>query len=1107
MRRILMALCALALLCQMVALPIMAAPDTSADANDTLATGPVDESELIEYNDYVAAHPGESAKDPIVLNGADGVDTTPAEETDAPEADAPAEDVPEEDAPEADAPAEDVPEEDVPEEDVPEADAEEEITDEAPEADAEEEITEDAPEADAEEENAEVATAEETAEEQPAEDGATDNSPIKTNKEKLDPVTKEEVEVVRDGETVKVTVAYLNNSGAQITWPVTVDKAGWYKVSFEYSGRAGQGSSADMELGLQINGSYPYKEAQRFLLPRTWIDSGPIRESNGNQFAPEQEENYDLHVVALRDVNGFVTEDLCIYLEAGMQEITLQNFGEPVMLYAIHLDPPTALLSYDEQVKAWKDAGIANYDGKELEIEAEKATSKTDRTVIGLSDNSNPAVQPADPFHQKVNYIGGSNWSMPDEEITWTINAPAEGLYKVGFHYRQNYLVNATSFRSMKINGEHQYAEMAAIGFEYKNNWKFMESFANGDPILVYLKKGENTLSLAVTLGDMSSFSAEMEKLSADLAEMYRDIVAIISETPDKNTDYDLFIRVPDLEERMEELRERIADMIASRREGGKDLDDNAAMLQKMDVVLERMLKKQYEAQNYKSNFYDCYASLTAQLQDMKNMALDLDVIVFASPETEEFERNSASFWKKLWFACKRFVASFMLDYNTSSGEGGDTDLTIWVNWSRDQTLVLNSLINSRFAEQYPDINVTVRMTNASLLQGIMSGNGPDCSLSDSRTTPVNLAMRGALVDLSEFEDYDSLFYAQGEQYDIYNPDNTKCFAYGADEPYKYNGGVYGLPSTQQFYMMFYRTDIMEEYGLEVPKTWDDFLEVASVLMLNNMQVGLPYVALTDIWQTNGGVASLNIFPTLLQQQGLSIYNEDQTGTSFNDPETMRVFEEWTDFYTKYNLPKEYSFFNRFRVGMVPLAIQTYGQYSALSAAAPEIKGKWAMAEIPGYPVLDENGNYTYDENGELIINNSQAGFGSACMILKDSENHEAAWELLKWWMSTDTQYRYALDIESILGVAGRYTSANVNATLKLDWGKGANEIIAGQWHKVQEVAEIPGGYYVSRAIDQAFWNVLTMNENPKDMMKKWGEIADVEITTKIEQYKKEGES
>lgn len=1078
MRRIAMALCALALFCQMLALPLMAAPaDSSAD--DMSSGAASDSTGLKGYKEYQAAMPGDLATESITIDAISGENTTLAVPEEAPEADAPV--------------TEGASDEDESVEDIVPLDLEDES--------AEDNVVED-----------EVVEGDEIVEDEPVEDDVVEDEVVE------DEVTEDETtgadvpetdaSPVIDESAVTVTeegdALVFQTMGAQVTWMVTVPQSGWYRVGFTYAGVQREGSSADMELGLMINGAYPYKEAQRFVLPRTWVDSGPIRESNGNQFAPEQEENFDYNeCAAMRDVNGFVTDDLCIYLEAGEQELTLLSFGEPVQLKTIHLDPPTTLLSYEEQVAAWEEAGIENYSGKELIVEAEQAVSKSDRTVIGLSDNSNPAVQPADAFHQKVNYIGGANWSMPDEEIVWTVTAPKAGLYKVGFHYRQNYLVNAYSYRSMKINGEYQYAEMATIGFEYKNTWKFMESFANGEPILVYLNEGENEISLAVTLGDMSEFSAQMEQLSSDLAEMYRDIVAIISETPDKNTDYDLFIRVPDLEERMEELRDRIAAMIASRREGGKDLDDNAAMLQKMDVVLERMLKKQYEAQNYKSNFYDCYSSLTAQLQDMKNMALDLDVIVLASPD-KDFERDEAGFFQKLWFAIQRFIASFMLDYNTSSGTGGDIDLTLWVNWSRDQTLVLNSLINSRFAEQYPNINVTVRMTNASLLQGIMSGNGPDCSLSDSRTTPVNLAMRGALVDLSEFDDYDSLFYEQGEEYDIYGEKSqTKYFAYGADEPYKYNGGVYGLPSTQQFYMMFYRTDIFEQYGLEVPKTWDEFIDVASILMLNNMQVGLPYVALTDIWQTNGGVASLNIFPTLLQQQGLSIYNEDQTGTSFSDPDTMRVFEEWTDFYTKYNLPKEYSFFNRFRVGLVPLAIQTYGQYSALSAAAPEIKGKWAMAEIPGYVVVDEEGNPVLDDNGQIQINNTQAGFGSACMILKDSENKEAAWELLKWWMSTDTQYRYALDIESILGVAGRYTSANVNATLRLDWGKGAEDIIAGQWQKVLELAEIPGGYYVSRAIDQAFWNVLSMGENPKDMMRKWGEVADVEITTKIEQYNK----
>lgn len=877
------------------------------------------------------------------------------------------------------------------------------------------------------------------------------------------------------------------------SWQVEIPVSGWYEVYFNYMAR--EGSSADMEVGLAVDGAFPYAEAERFVLGRKWVDilndeGEPIREdTKGNQFAAEQKEVYEKLTYPMRDVNGFVNENLCLYLEAGSHELTMVGYGVPFVLYSIDLKEPGELLSMEDQLAAWKDAGVKDYTGEEFVIEAEKAAYKSDRALIGLSDNSNPGLVPSDAFLQKVNYIGGGNWSMTDETITWKVDAPEAGIYKIGFHFRQHYLVNASSYRCLKVNGVSQYKEQTSVAFEYKNSWQFGDVFG-GNEVLVYLDKGPNEVSLTVTLGDMNAYSAKMESVVLRLGIMYREIIAIIGETPDKGRDYDLFSRIPDLQERMEELHAEMSAMIEERRSDDKNIDDSAALLKKMNVVLEKMLKKTWEAQNYKGNYYDCYSGLSAHLQEMKNMSLDIDALVFTQPG-KACVRTEAGFGAKTKFGIERFIASFMLDYNTAEGVG-DKDaqnLTLWVNWSRDQVLVLNSLINSSFTPE-TGINVTVRMTNASLLQGIMSGNGPDCSLSDSRTQPVNMAMRGALVDLSKFEDYDEV---------------ASWFVKGADEPYRYRDGVYGLPSTQQFYMMFYRTDIFEQYDLEVPRTWDEYLNAASILMLHNMQVGLPYAALTDIWQTNGGVASLNIFPTLLMQNGLSLYNEDQTGTSFNDADTIRVFEQWTDYYTKYNLPKEYSFFNRFRIGLVPLAIQSYAQYSTIAAAAPEIKGNWEMAEIPGMPVLDENGEPVIGDDGRVVVDNRQAGFGNACMILKLAEDRgkdEAAWQLLKWWMREDTQYKYALDIESILGVAGRYTSANVNATMSLDWGKEASDTLLNQWNKVEEIAEIPGGYYVARAVDQAFWNVLSMNENPKDMMKKWGEVADVEITTKIEQYK-----
>ena len=39
---------------------------------------------------------------------------------------------------------------------------------------------------------------------------------------------------------------------------------------------------------------------------------------------------------------------------------------------------------------------------------------------------------------------------------------------------------------------------------------------------------------------------------------------------------------------------------------------------------------------------------------------------------------------------------------------------------------------------------------------------------------------------------------------------------------YEFNGGVYGIPLTQNFPMLFYRKDVLSELEIEIPKTWED---------------------------------------------------------------------------------------------------------------------------------------------------------------------------------------------------------------------------------------------------------------------------------------------
>jgi len=275
---------------------------------------------------------------------------------------------------------------------------------------------------------------------------------------------------------------------------------------------------------------------------------------------------------------------------------------------------------------------------------------------------------------------------------------------------------------------------------------------------------------------------------------------------------------------------------------------------------------------------------------------------------------------------------SFTRDYAlTGTAESGE-QLRLWVNWGRDQATALNALIQDSFTPK-TGISVQVELVNTSLVNGILSGNYPDMALMMTRSEPVNLGMRGALDD-SKFPDYE---------------DVLERFQAGADVPYWYNGHLYALPDTQNFYILFYRKDVLDSLGLEVPSTWDEFLQTATIIQRNNMEVYVPYTQITTTTTVNSGIGSLNLFPTMMGQRGLSLYNEEQTATALNTPQAQQTFEDWTSFYLEYEYLKEADFYNRFRVGTMPLGIAAYSYTLRCTMRLRRSRdvGRWLM-----YPVL-----------------------------------------------------------------------------------------------------------------------------------------------------------
>ena len=862
-----------------------------------------------------------------------------------------------------------------------------------------------------------------------------------------------------------------------LTYSFTVEEAGFYEIQMSYLPIAGRG--LPLALSFMIDGEYPYEVLNSVNFERTWIDSKPegVSDGNGNIYSSEQVEKFIFIDRKATDRTGQYADALKVALDKGVHTITVTALSGEFYLAGITLTAPQKVLDYKDYIAQYDKGDY--YEGNEIKIEGESAIYKSTASLNPLIDNSDPSVNPTKPFKELINYIGSTGWQTPGETLIWEIDVPKDGLYKIGFRYRQNVVINGNSYRSLMIDGVAPFAEAKDVAYRYGGNWQFNELTYNtgkkdkkGMPIeetaYVYLTEGSHQLSLTVTLGEMGEISQAVNDITYEVGDLYLKMKMITGEKIDANRSYEFFEQIEGFNEtlkrnidRINATCERVVEIT------GEKSNTYIATMKNMARVMQKMLNDQYMAQKYVNEYYTQYCSLAALVSDLAEMPLDLDQIILAAPE-KEYEQKLAGFWDKFVYGCERLVTSFMDDYRyTTKSEDGRKVLTLWVTWGRDQTQILTSLVKDSFETEHPDVKVNVQIVGASLIQAILLGEGPDLLLGQPRTEPVNYGMRNALVDLSDFEDYEEVI---------------KRFQPSATVPYTLGNAVYGLPDTQSFNIMFYRTDIFESMGLEVPKTWEEYRNTTALLQRQNLQAGFGAPQSADIGVIDG-------FATFLKQSGAQLYNDDLTATAISEGVAIERFVYWTEFFTNLGYEQSFDFYNRFRSGTMPLGITGYGQYVLFSQAAPEITGKWGIAKAPG----------TMQEDG--TINYTQADSGTACVIPRIAKDKDLAWEFLKWWTSDNIQYRYSTMVEAILGEVGRVNTANIEALKRLPWQSNDLDILLDAWSHVDALEQVPGGYYVARSIYQAFWNTVNLKENPKDMIVRWGKIADQEIERKREEY------
>lgn len=864
------------------------------------------------------------------------------------------------------------------------------------------------------------------------------------------------------------------NQEGSVSWTVNIPETGVYNIKMIYE--ALESNTNDVEFSLLIDGESPYATASRITLSKRWINESEIKQdSRQNDIRPGQISTPCWQETPLEDIDGLFNEPLEFYMEAGEHTITFESEKAEFAVKSFTFYQYEAPAAYT----APSDSDLTQAQGQKITLEGETAAYKSSRTLYPTSDKSSYLTSSANgssPTKTRYNTIGSGSWSQSTQTVTWEFNVDKAGYYKIGIRGRQDQMRGMYSNRRLYVNGEVPCLEANQIKFYYDTDWSITTPKSeNGDDLYFYLQAGTNTISLEAVPGEIGEIMGNLDELVYNINSYYRQIRQITGPDPDEYNNYmiDTAIPsiVPDFKEYAQTLRDKKAEIEKLSGSGGTE----AETLEKMAIVLDKCIKKPDLIPEMMSQIKDNITSVSSFVNQYREQPLEVDMIEVATSD-QDFTSCDKSFFGSLGFGFKGFIGSFFEDYNALSDED-ESAMECWVMLGRDNAEALQQLISSEY-NPTAKTKINLKLVQGGIVEATFAGKGPDLALFMGGDFPIQLAARGVLTDLTTFSDFDEV--------------KTR-FADDATVLYQYNGGTYGLPCDQTFPMLFYRSDILSEYGIDPAtdlNTWDGLLNCLPTLQRNYLEVGL----ILPVMTSTGGTTQVsaitepgNTFAMLLLQQGLNYYNDEQTKTTFDTQEAVNAFDTWTKFYTTYSFQQTYDAFTRFRTGDMPVVIQNYTFYNQLSVAAPEIKGCWGFQPVPG----------TVQEDG--TINHAANSNGSGAIIFTKAADQEGAWDFIKWFTSTDAQVKYGNNIESILGTMGRYATANEEALQQLSWTTSEVNLLLDQLNSQVEIPIIPASYGVTRNVMNAFRAVVNDYDNARDTLFWYNKDINDEITRKLE--------
>ena len=813
-----------------------------------------------------------------------------------------------------------------------------------------------------------------------------------------------------------------------------------------------------------IDGELPFSSASSISLKRIWKENTKIeKDSQGNQIRPSSLETPRFITERAEDESGLALEPYKFFLSAGKHTISLSVFQNVLALKSLKFVVPKVYKSYSEISSYYKSQGYSPAK-KSILIEAEKLSYKSDRSIVVTSDKTSPSVSPSGETLIRYNTVGGDSWKTVGEWVEWEIDVPEDGLYRMNLHYKQDLKEGDSSFRSIYIDGEIPFYEAKSLQFDYSSSWTNLTLGNGKEDYLFYLTKGKHTIRMEATLGKYAQELSRVNEVLNDLNKVYTDIVMVTGPNPDTDRDYRFEKSIPDVIKKFDVLSKELKEIEKSLDLlSGEVKGTNTLTIKRLYKTLDELFEEPELISKKLTSFGNDITSLATWINTSREQPLQIDKLSFDSADAPlEFDEGGS--FGTIVFYIKQFLFSFVMDYANVGNRSSefDNEIRVWIGTGRDQADIIRSLVNEDFTPNH-NIGVNVQLVDVgSLLPATLANTGPDVYLSISEEKPIDYALRHAVVNLKEFKDCNEII--------------TRFYP-AALTSFYLDDGLYALPETMSYPMLFYRKDILTSLGIkkEDLTTWEGLLQkVLPELDMNYFDFGV--------------TTSIKSFANFLYQNGGKFYLDDGTASALDSAESITAFNLMTSMFTDYGLPMSFDFANRFRSGQMPIAIAEFTSFNQLSIFAPEIDGLWDMMPIPG--IVGDDGE----------IKNTAVATVTGSIILSDTNRKNECWEFLKWWSSSKIQSRYADELETIMGTGARYAAANIETMQSINWKRSTLKALNKQLEDVVGMPYVAGGYYTTRSFDFAFRDVVYNGENLRECIVN----ACDEISSEIKSKRKE---